>query len=83
MGYPPDSENLHLRERWHRISAERLEPDIRVDRAGGLMTTCVRRPLYRQPAIGLRKGQRCVASQQRDTANGPNLALPSAQQPRQ
>ncbi len=73
MGYPADSENLHVRERWHGISADLLQADITVDRAEGLQIPYVRTPRYRQCASGLMKGQPCVARQHRDTGNGLNL----------
>ena len=80
IGYPADSETLHVQERWHRISADLLQVDIRVDGVAALKMPYTRTQRYRRRASGLMREQLCVASKNRDTGKGLNLVPPPPQQ---
>jgi hypothetical protein len=80
MGFPADSERMHVLERWHRINADLLEVSITVDGVDSLQRPYMRVQRYRRRASGLMKEQLCVASKNRDSGHGLNLTPPPAQQ---
>jgi len=79
IGYPADSETMHVQERWHRVSADLLQVDITVDGVDALKLPFTRTQRYKRRASGLMKEQLCVASKNRDTGSGLNLAPPPPQ----
>jgi hypothetical protein len=82
MGYPADSERLHVQERWHRLSADLLQVEISVDGVDSLQMPYTRTQRYRRRASGLMKEQLCVASKNRDNGSGLNLTPPPPAQKR-
>lgn len=79
IGYPADSETMHIQERWHRISPELLQVDISVDGVDSLTMPFTRTQRYKRRASGLMKEGLCVASKNRDTGSGLNLVPPPPQ----
>ncbi|MGA3158041.1 MAG: hypothetical protein ABSE43_10765 [Steroidobacteraceae bacterium] len=79
IGYPADSETMHVQERWHKLSPELLQVDITVDGVEALKMPFTRTQRYKRRASGLMKEQLCVASKNRDTGSGLNLAPPPPQ----
>jgi len=79
IGYPADSQSMHVQERWHQVSADLLQLDISVDGVATLTKPYTRTQRYKRRASGVMKEQLCVASKNRDTGSGLNLAPPPPQ----
>jgi hypothetical protein len=79
IGYPADSDTMHIQERWQLLSPELLQVEIRLDGVATLKMPFTRTQRYQRRASGLMKEQLCVASKNRDTGSGLNLAPPPPQ----
>jgi len=79
IGYPADSDSMHVQERWQLLSPQLLQVEITVDGVATLKMPFTRTQRYKRRASGLMKEQLCVASRNRDTGSGLNLAPPPPQ----
>lgn len=71
---------MHVLERWRVINYDLLRLDMEVTGTPALQAPYRRMQRYKRRANGTMNEQLCVASKNRDTSGGLNLAPPPPQQ---